>query len=157
MQCSVKASGKPPWRFGVRIALILTVLFTGQLAVFWWSLRPPNDFWIRPKVLQGISFLVGVTIVLSVFRAFLHAREQRKRWFVSDGIIFLRGPNGVERQFPVDEISLLQYSKKRKDLKLLLKQSLRFHVIHSVEPYDAERFQSCVAKLVKSDAPNKPS
>lgn len=152
MPCSVKTSGKSPWKFGVRIALKLLLLFGGSLAIFLWRIRPPHDFWMRPQAVQAILFLVGVTIVLSLFRAWLHVREQRKLWFVSDGTLFLRGADGVEHQHPVEEISSLHYSKKGKDLKLLLRRSPRAHVINSVEAADAERFQSCVAKLAKSDA-----
>lgn len=140
MQGSITTSPRPPWIFGVRIAIILTVLFSGQLVIFWWNFRPPVDFWSRPEFVHGISFLVCLVLVLGLFRALFHAREQRKRWTIEGGTILLRGASGIERRFQLDEISGVRYSKRRKNLVLSLKNSAGNFSIQSVEPDDADRF-----------------
>ncbi|MCB1231642.1 MAG: hypothetical protein KDN19_15335 [Verrucomicrobiae bacterium] len=109
IECSVSASRRPPWKFGVRIAGILAIQFAGYLAIFWWVFRPPIDFWKRTETVSAIVFFASILIIFGVLRAIFHSREQRKKWCLASDMLFLRKANGDELKIPLEEVSGLQY------------------------------------------------
>jgi len=140
MIVTVTANLTPPWRYGVRIALITVLLLLGSLGVFLINFSPPPGFWSQPEVLKRIIVYSFLPLYAGSLRAVLHALEQRKKWEFSGEALHIRSASGTDTVYPIALIKRIVYSKRKRHLTAEIVNPRRSHRIHSVAPDDATRF-----------------